>query len=226
MLFDLRSRGRRRTVQAVYLGLALLMAVGLIGVGVGAGNGVGGILNAFTGGGGGGAQKQAISQAEQQALKATRANPNDPSAWGQLLQARWSAAGQGANFNTSTSSFTASGKKELQGAVAAWQRYLTLTKSPDPGLAILAAHAYSSLGNYSGAASAWEQETIAAPNEPKGYECLAITAYAAGQSRKGSLASAKALTLIPKNQTLSTQQALNQAKGSAQTAQQMAAADC
>ena len=71
MLFDLRSRGRRRTVQAVYLGLALLMGGGLVLFGVGAGNGFGGILNAFTGNGSGGSQKQVISSAEKTALRQT-----------------------------------------------------------------------------------------------------------------------------------------------------------
>jgi len=55
MLFDLRGRGRRRTVQVVYLGLAVLMFVGLVLFGVGAGNGFGGLLNAFTGNGSGSA---------------------------------------------------------------------------------------------------------------------------------------------------------------------------
>ena len=50
MLFDLRSRGRRRTVQATYLGLALLMGGGLVLFGVGTGGGGGGLLNAFGGG--------------------------------------------------------------------------------------------------------------------------------------------------------------------------------
>src|SRR5581483_11206323 len=102
MLFDLRSRGRRRTVQVVYLGLALLMFVGLVGVGVGAGNGVGGILNAFTGNGSTSAQKSVISQQEKQALKATQADPSNAGAWGQLLQARWTSAGQGSNYDAST----------------------------------------------------------------------------------------------------------------------------
>ena len=44
MLFDLRSRGRRRTVQAVYLGLAIILGGGLVLFGVGAGNGFGGLL--------------------------------------------------------------------------------------------------------------------------------------------------------------------------------------
>ena len=48
MLFDLRSRGRRRAVRVIYVGLAVLMFGGLVLFGVGAGNGLGGLLNAFT----------------------------------------------------------------------------------------------------------------------------------------------------------------------------------
>ncbi len=49
MLFDLRGRGRRRTVQVIYLGLALLIGAGLVFFGVGAGVGGGGLLNSLTG---------------------------------------------------------------------------------------------------------------------------------------------------------------------------------
>lgn len=224
MLFDLRSRGRRRTVQAVYLSLAVLMIIGLVGVGVGAGNGFGGILNAFTGNGSGsgGAQKQVVSQQERAALAATKVNPNNAAAWGQLLQARWDSAGQGSNYNASTNSFTAAGKRELSGATAAWQRYVSLTQSPDPGLAVLAARAYVALGNYGGAANAWEVQTNADPSAAKGFECLAVNAYAAGQSRKGDLASAKAVALQPKASRTSTKQLLTQAKATKSSAQQLA----
>src|SRR5436309_14081365 len=121
MLFDLRSRGRRRTVQAVYLTLAVLLGGGLVLFGVGAGNGFGGILNAFTGGGSG-AQKAVVSQQEKAALAATRQNPSNPQGWASLLQARWTSAGQSASYNAQTGTFTAAGKNELAGATAAWQR--------------------------------------------------------------------------------------------------------
>lgn len=219
MLFDLRSRGRRRTVQAVYLGLAILMGGGLVLFGVGAGNGLGGLLNAFTGNGGGSGQKQVSSQQEKTALRQTQQNPNDPAAWSALLQARWQAAGQGANFDTSTGTFTAAGKKELTGATQAWQQYLRLTKKPDPTAAILASRAYLALGDYAGQASAWEVETTVDPTAAKGFECLAAAAYAAKQTRKGDLAAAKALTLVPKSQQLATKQTLQQAKTNTQVAQ-------
>jgi predicted Zn-dependent protease len=219
MLFDLRSRGRRRTVQGVYLGLALLMGGGLVLFGVGAGNGFGGILNAFTGNGSGSGNKQIVSQQEKSALRATQANPNDPQAWASLLQARWTTATQAPDFNTSNGTFTAAGRKELNGATQAWERYVKLTKKPDPSLTILAARAYALSGNYAAAASTWELETLASPNAAKGYECLAVNAYAAKQTRKGDLATAKALTLVPKLQRTLLKNQINQAKTQPQVAQ-------
>jgi predicted Zn-dependent protease len=219
MLFDLRSRGRRRTVQVVYLGLAVLMGGGLILFGVGAGNGFGGILNAFTGNGSGSAQKQVVSQQEKAALVAVKARPNDPAAWGQLVSARWTSATQGNNYDPTRGAFTASGQKELTATTQAWQQYLKLTTKPDPTVTILAARAYAQLGDFANQAAAWEMETAANPSQAKGYECLAAAAYAAKQTRKGDLAAAKALTLVPKVQRLTVQQALTQAKTSPAIAQ-------
>ncbi len=199
MLFDLRSRGRRRTVQVVYLGLALLMGGGLVLFGVGAGNGVGGLLNAFTGNGSGNAQSQVLSQQEKSALRQTKLNPTSPTGWANLVSARYvSASSNPADYNSSTGTFTSTGKKELAATTAAWERYLQLIKSPDPNLAILAARAYADQGKYAGAAGAWEIQTVADPSAPKGYECLAASAYAAKQTRKGDLALTKALSLVPK----------------------------
>jgi hypothetical protein len=211
VLFDLRSRGRRRTVQGVYLGLALLMGGGLVLFGVGTGSGIGGLLNAFTGNGSGNNQTAVISQQEKAALRQTRLHPNSASAWSALLSARWENASS-TGFNAATSTYTVAGKKDLAGATSAWQRYTALTTTPDPTTAILAARAYGALGQYAGEASAWEAETLATPNEVKGYECLAISAYAAKQTRKGDLAAAKAASLVPKAQrkTLTTQ--INTAK--------------
>ena len=200
MLFDLRSRGRRTTVRGVYLTLAILMGGGLILFGVGTGVSGGGLLNAFSGGWGN-SQNQVVNSAVRSAEKAVKANPNSPSAWAQLVQAHWTAAGEGSNYDTATSSFTASGQKQLTEAGTAWQHYLTLTHGSDPrGIAVLAARAYASGKNYAGEASAWEIEAATSPNTPKGYECLAVSAYAAGQTRKGDLALDKALTLVPKAQ--------------------------
>jgi hypothetical protein len=219
MLFDLRSRGRRRTVQGVYLGLAILMGGGLILFGVGAGNGFGGILNAFTGNGSSSGQKQVVSQAEKTAMRATRLNPNSSAAWGSLVEARWSNANQGNNYNTTTGAFTTGGKQELTALTTAWQRYLKLSKKPDTNVAILAARAYGQLGNYADQATAWEQVTLASPSEVKGFECLAASAYAAKQTRKADLAAAQAESLTPKASRAQVKLELSQAKSSPQFAQ-------
>ncbi len=218
MLFDLRSRGRRRTVQAVYLGLALLMGGGLVLFGVGAGNGFGGILNAFTGNGSSSAQKQVVSAQEKAALRQTRLQPDNPAGWAQLVAARWTNAGQGSNFDPNTGTFTASGQRELSQLTQDWQRYLSLTKNPDPNLAILAARAQVQLGNYAGAASAWEIQTLADPSAAKGFECLAATSYAAKLTRKGDLAAEKAISLVPKASRLALREQLQQAKTNPQAA--------
>ena len=151
MLFDLRSRGRRRTVQGVYLGLALLMGGGLVLFGVGAGNGFGGLLNAFNGGGSS-SSKPVVSHAENAALRQTQLHPSSPSAWASMVQARYEAAGQ--NSNPATSSYTAAGLVKLRQAGQAWERYLQLTNKPNWTLAELVANAYEQLGNAKAATSA------------------------------------------------------------------------
>jgi hypothetical protein len=195
MLFDLRSRGRRRTVQAVYLGLAVLMGGGLVLFGVGTGSGVGGLLNAFTGNGSN-KQSSIISSAEKTALKQTKKNPGNPAAWAALETARYQNASS-SGFSTATNTYTTAGKNELAKAADAWQKYLTLTKSPANNLAIFAANSYGALGQYGNAASAWEYATQADASSVKSFECLAMSAYAAQQTRKGDLAAAKAASMVP-----------------------------
>jgi hypothetical protein len=220
MLFDLRGRGRRRTVQAVYLGLAIVLGLGLVLFGVGAGNGFGGLLNAFSGNGSGNNQSSVVSQQEKTALKQIKTSPNNPAGWASLVQARWTTAGQGSNFNSTTGQFTTTGKKKLAQTSQAWQRYLQLTKTPDPNLAVLAARAYAAQGDYAGEAGAWELETASSSNTAKGFECLAVSAYAAKQTRKGDLATAKAITLVPKAQRALLKTQIQQAKTNPQVAQQ------
>lgn len=188
--------------------------------GVGAGNGIGGLLNAFSGNGSGSNQSQVVDQQANSAQKTANKNPNDAAAWANLVQARWTVAGQGSNYDTTTSSFTASGKQQLKDAVTAWEHYLQLTKNPDPDIATLAARVYASLGNYTGEANAWQIVTAADPTQAKGYECLAASAYAAKNTRVGDLAEAKALTLVPKAQRDILQTEINEAKTQPVVAQQ------
>ncbi len=220
MLFDLRSRGRRRAVQVIYLGLALLMLGGLVLFGVGAGSG-GGLLNAFTNNGSGNGQGSAVNAQTRAAIKQTQKTPNSPAAWSALVVAYFTAAGEGNNYDQATATYTASGKRQLSHAATAWAKYLQLTgNKPDSNVANLMAEAYGTLQQYANEASAWEYVVAADPGSVRGYECLAASAYAAKQTRKGTLAAAKAVTLVPKAQRLQLQQLLNAAKTDPTVAQQ------
>lgn len=219
MLFDLRSRGRRRTVQGVYLGLAILIGGGLVLFGVGTGSGGGGLLNGLTNSGSSNGS-QVVNQQEKNALKAVKASPNSPSAWAQLVQARYTTAGEGSDYNSTTNTFTAAGKRELNLTLQDWQHYLQLTKSPNPNLAVLAAHAYGSINDYAGEASAWQVETLVQPSGITGFECLAASAYAAHQTDKGDLALDKALSMAPKAQQATIKTDVSEAKTQPSVVQQ------
>src|SRR5438445_11265205 len=100
MLFDLRGRGRRKTVQVIYITLAVLMGGGLIFFGIG-GSVSGGLFDAIgltgnnSGGGGGG--NDILAKQERTAERRVRVNPNDSVAWATLARLRYQQAGQGAN---------------------------------------------------------------------------------------------------------------------------------
>ena len=208
MLFDLRSRGRRRTVQGVYLTLAVLMGGGLVLFGVGAGNGIGGLLNAFTGNSSS-SNTPAVSQAEKSALRQTRLNPSSASAWGALVQARYEAAGQN---QSQTGAYTSAGAQKLRQAGDAWQHYLKLTKKPDTTVSLLAAHAFDSLGDFKHGVGAWQAVTQANPTAFTYYEYLAADAWQAKENDLGDLAEAKAINLAPKAQRIQVKSQLNQVK--------------
>src|SRR3954452_16684610 len=99
MLFDLRGRGRRRTVQVIYLGLALLMGGGLVLFGVG-GNVNGGLLGAVKGGNS--SSNDAIEKHVESVQKSVNARPNDPAVWAQLAEAKYQLAGVSDGFKAET----------------------------------------------------------------------------------------------------------------------------
>ncbi len=222
MLFDLRSRRRRRAVQVIYVGLAVLMLGGLVLFGVGAGQ-QGGLLNAFTNSGSSSGQSSAINSQTRAALKAVKQQPNSAAAWAALIEARYTAAGEGSNFDSAAGTYTASGKVQLRDAANAWTHYLSLTKNtPNVLYSTLMAQAFGVLAQYSDQASAWEYVIASEPTQEKGYFCLAASAYAAKQTRKGELAAAKAISLSPKLNRLTLTSDLNAAKTSTSTAAQLA----
>ena len=203
MLFDLRGRGRRRTVQVIYLTLAVLMGGGLVLFGIG-GSVSGGLFDALGLTGGGGPSTSAQEQLEKQenaALRRTRANPKDPVAWATLTRLRYQQAGQGDNYNPDTGQFTPAGRRELLQAAKAWERHLKVAKKPDPNVAILMVQAFGPLGlNLPGPGTEAAEIVVEERPSSQTYYQLALFAYQAGQKRKSDLAAEKAVVLAPKDQ--------------------------
>ena len=134
MLFDLRSRGRRRTVQVVYIGLAVLIGAGLILFGVGTGSGGGGLFGAFTGNGASNAGNAYVTKQVKKAQAKTKADPTSAAAWAALVQARYSASNSGLS---STGVYDAAGLTQLRGVTEAYAQYTKLDKTPSATTATL-----------------------------------------------------------------------------------------
>jgi hypothetical protein len=219
MLFDLRGRGRRRTVKIVYITLAFLMGGGLVLFGIGGGGAIsGGLVDAITGSkGGGDTGIQRFEQKERDAVRATQVKPKDPAAWAELARARVQTAGFGENFDPNTSTYTDAGKAKLTQAADAWDRYLALDpKNPDDRVASLMVRAFdqTALNRPADAVTAQEIITEARPTSNT-FGALAVYAYQAGQTRKGDLASKKAIELADPDQRNTLKSELDKAKQAA-----------
>jgi hypothetical protein len=216
MLFDLRGRGRRRTVQAIYLTLALLMGGGLVLFGIGSDAGQGGLVDAFTGGGGGSGNDQ-VDDLVERAEERARTNPRDPAAFAALAQARYQAANTGDRIDQATGGYTTEGREALTGSVQAWQRHVQLAGDrPDPSVAAVITNAYEALGQFGQAANAWG--VVATSREDAGageFVRLAQLYYRAGDTRQGDLAADRAVDAAPRAQRRTVRRNLQQLKAQA-----------
>jgi hypothetical protein len=221
MLFDLRGAGRRTTVKAVYLTLALLMGGGLVLFGIG-GDVSGGLVDALTENEGStSVGSEPFRDRAQQAQRAADANPQDAAAWAAVARARYQYASAGEFFDQATGQFTDEGKTQLQAADAAWQRHLTLAKNkPDDSVATVMVQAYSQAGLNEPAKAVAAQEIIteARPKDST-FATLAVLAYQAGQTRKGDLATKEALARSDKDERETLKADLESAKQQAATSQ-------
>jgi hypothetical protein len=204
MLFDLRARGRRKTVQIVYLGLALIFLLGFVGLGVGVGGGGGGILNAFTENSGSNSANFAAKVAAAQ--KRTQQHPADPAAWAALVEAQFHQASEPEYFQTAaagtaeTEKYTAKGKALLAKIANSWNTYLKLeTRHPSSELARKMATAFSEQGLAQPAAEMRALQVAVASGPPSSllYRTLAESAYKAGNLKVGDAATRKTVSLAP-----------------------------
>lgn len=215
MLFDLRARGRRRTVQAVYLGLALLFGIGFIGFGVGGGFGGGGVVEGLFGGKEGSGSSGFSSQIAA-AEKRTRKHPSEAAAWAALADERFRQAGGSEYYDEATQQFTAQGKALLVKVADAWSRYMALKPaSPDVTVAQEMLRVYGREGlNQPGENVALLQQIVIPAKPPTAalYGQLAEFAYQASNTSVGDLASQKAVSLAPPAERTRVKQALEAVK--------------
>jgi hypothetical protein len=217
MLFDLRGRGRRRTVQVIYVGLALLFLVGFVGLGVGVGGGGGGILNAFTGESG--APKASFAGQVKKYQKLVVAQPKDLSAWEGLINAQLHEAG--GETSISNGKLTSKGKELFSDVAQSWSSYLALNPpKPNPKLAKEMVRVFDEEGlNQPAAAVQVLQIVVAAePQSAALFGALAEYAYKANNDRQGDLAAAKAVSLAPASERTRLKKELAEVKKSAAAA--------
>jgi hypothetical protein len=220
MLFDLRGAGRRTTVKVVYLLLAILFGSGLVLFGIG-GSVSGGLIDAITGSqgstpiGSGEFQKRADS-----AQRKAEANPKDAAAWAEAARARYQLALTGDFLDQNTGQFSDAGKQQLRIAASDWEKHLALNpKKPNASVARQMVTVYSSgLNEPAKAVTAQEIVTEDRPTS-RTFATLAVLAYDAGQTRKGDLARAKALSLADPDQRETLKSDLDQAKQQAVASQ-------
>ncbi len=198
MLFDLRGRHRRRAVRVIYIGLAALIGIGLVGFGIGGGLGGGGIFSAASGGEGSGSTSFAAQVKKYR--KETVAQPKNPAAWEGLTKALLHEGGGEAYVNQTTGAVTKKGKELFREASEAWGGYLALNPpKPNPEVAqlILRIYAEEGLNEPAKAVEALQIIVAAKPGDAAYYAQLAEYAYKAKNERVGDLATAKAISLAP-----------------------------
>jgi hypothetical protein len=211
MLFDLRGKGRRRAVKFIYIGLALLMGVGLVGFGVGGGFGGGGILNAASNNEG--SNSASFSSQIKKYRKITQTQPKNEAAWEKLTEALLHEAGGEAYVNST--GVTSKGKELFSQADQAWTSYISLNPpKPSAKLAQLMVNIYGEEGlkQPEKAVQVLQIVVAARPTSASLYASLAEYAYKAHNVRVGDLASAKAVSLAPAAQRVRVKNELAEVK--------------
>ena len=191
MLFDLRGRGRRRTVRVIYIGLALLIGIGLVGFGVGGGFGGGGIVSSLNE-----PRRHRRGQLLQPDLRRTarssRPTRTTPRAWEQLTKTLALQAG-GEAYKTSSGGLTPAGKKVYDEVAEAWNHYTALTPKPNLSLAKVMVRIFDEEGLNQPSSTVEVLQTIVAaePTNASYYGFLAAYAYLAHKTALGDLAAAQ-----------------------------------
>ncbi len=197
MLFDLRGRGRRRTIKVIYLALAVLMGGGLVFFGIG-GETSGGLFDAFSGSNSGDDGSKRLERQITDAERTLKTDPDNEAAHIELVRGHAQLAAFGEErYNSTTGEYSEEGKAELRKAVAAWNAYRDAVPKPSEEgerAAGIMVGAFVALDDLEGAVQA--QELVAQSRESTGtYSTLAQLAYQAGLVPLGDRAAEKAIQL-------------------------------
>jgi|tagenome__1003787_1003787.scaffolds.fasta_scaffold20757364_1 hypothetical protein len=199
MLFDLRGRGRRRTIQVIYASLALLMGGGLIFFGIG-GATSGGLFDALGGSNNSSSSSDVVQKRVDALEKRVQTNPRDAAGWSTLATVQFQIANS-EGYDQTTQQYSDKGRERLAEAATAWERYLALNPPKvDANVARQMVQAYGPTGlqRYDKATAAQEVVIDAQASPPAAlYAQLSIFAHGAGQTRKATLARDKAVALTP-----------------------------
>ena len=198
MLFDLRGRGRRRTVQVIYLSLAILMGGGLVLFGIG-GATSGGLVDAITGSSDTKTDTSVYDKKVKSLQAQLKANPKNAAALAALTRAQVQQASV-TGYDQNAGTYSRKGIEGLQAAGRTWDRYLALDpKKPDAGVAALMVSAYSSgaLNDPQQGARALDVVIDTRGGSAALYSQLAILHYAAGDVRRSVIAEKQALKRTP-----------------------------
>ncbi len=191
MLFDLQGR-RKTAIKVIYLGLAVLMAGGLVLFGVGS-NVSGGLADYFTGGGNT-VDTEEFEKRVTAAETTVEKSPKNAKAHEDLIRARFQLAGAGDNYNSETFTFSKQGEAVLTELGKDWKTYVKVKQEPNPQIALLAVQAFVNLQDAEGAANA-QRVVAASREEASDYLALFQYALAAGDERTANLSAKKAVRL-------------------------------
>lgn len=196
MLFDLKGK-RKRLVQVVYIGLAVLFGGGLVLFGVG-GNVSGGLIDAFRGTGS--ADTSAFDDLVERAERRAARDPRNPNAQLAVVRAQFNLASSPQGSDAESGQLTDRGQQAIIEVAQAWERYLRLDpEEVDASAAGFAALAYGALQDYDKAVETQELSVESRPSA-NGYFQLADFAYRAGQVKAGDRAAKEAVARTPRDQ--------------------------
>lgn len=201
MLFDLQGK-RKRAVQVIYLFLALLMGIGLIGLGIG-GDASGGIFDALGIGGSSSSNDPGYEEQIDKANETLQSNPKDEKALLALTRYEFLSARSLEEVDETTGQRTPTPEAidHYENSVDAWERYMaTNPKEPDDNVASLAIQSYlvtidpsAPLGDRELRKLVEAAQIVADARPSYGtYTNLANYAYIAGDEKTGAEAAANA----------------------------------